>query len=645
MDDIQSKVTSSSSWVQQTYIYPCETWLITCLKSFVEHRDDNLSALSNPLDGSDKSSMDRTINVRTMSVEDALGLDPPPVAPVLMFCGHANVNGYSENTVDELAALAIKCKAIVVFFVGCCVGQVRYGPLLRITHTKGWTAIVGASDRMLTKENIINTLFLQGAAYFCKLLRHYNKVKQDQQCTYDIFGKRGLARFAFCIAYQVHPNPDTSDPFVFFNDSDEASTMISWHQLAYKDCLKHTKDDLLRIAQYHTWHCGANKQLVDSVQAQLLKFADKKSKNQIPLEHFIEVLMLRNQFDKLKEYLMLDTIDTLHQNLQKIEVTNDTLQKLVDGMWMKMAQDNPVQLAVALYRGVRGNLTENKVKTLIICCFKYAKTTEDKKVIATALVATCETAYVTNDQNNLFGVILMSMHIEIYLALTGEVYCKTTGDTINLDELIQNNGPFEDKFSLEELFVFAHKHSECVRRDDFVMLRNTMGEGSITLGSMDSIITAQKIAVGGTRTSQYTKEDFDAALVELSLFMKGDSLASKDGGYEVKEYSVTPPPGTDRIQVLPSWSNTTGTPLLGRELRLVPGSSEKAEVLQRCRFVYLYQEKKNNNGYRGYLYYTDVHYWWDLSILLDGSSEEYSNIQVLVNKASVQSRNYWPTIF
>ena len=628
MKEIQSKV--KSSWRQTEYKYPSEKWFKECKQSFAKLRDSE-TCTQESFFTIVRDQME--VNVRTMSLEAAffaLDIGYPPIAPVVMFCGHANMNGYPEVTLDHLAALAINCEAIMVGFLGCCVGRVREGDLLRITHTNGWTAIAGASDRMVTKDDIINTLFLNGAAYLCTMLG------QTVPSTDNILDKRCLARFALCMAYTCNEQSPPNDPFIFFNDSDDEYTMNSWLQLAHQSqgCPTGTRDDLLRIAMYHTWTYGGRRDLVDSVQNKLIQ----------------HTCLDETEFAKMKDYLMLDTLEKLHQELQKIEVTNSTLKTLAEGKWVEVANKNPVQLAVALYRGVRGSLENGDVISLMIYCFAYIKTSQDFYMIATALVATCETAYFVSDgKNNSVHVemnvrlnqniiklkvdILYSMPISDASPFTKEITSLDDNKKVYLtcsqkwelkDFVVENS----DSIELGKLFVFEVRHAESAKRGDFIKLVEGKN-GSIELGSMHSIITKLGISIQKPSTCPYTYEDFMAALEQLSHHMKRDS--PRNEGWGVTEFSIIPPQDSDRVQVLPSRS-IKGSDLYGREVRLMNSSNDN-KGLERCRFVYLYNEK--NNRYHGNLYYTDVHYWWDLCILLDDSiSATKITLEELVKKAS-----------
>ena len=641
MKDIQSKV--KSSWSQAVYYkYPSEKWFKECKQSFAELRESRTCTQEGFF--TIVHDQMKPVNVRTMSLEAAffaLDIDDPPFAPVVMFCGHANMNGYPEFTLDRLAALAISCDAIVVGFLGCCVGRVREGDLLRITHTNGWTAIAGASDRMVTKDDIINTLFLNGAAYLCKMLG------QTVPSTDNILAdKRCLARFALCMAYTCNEQSPPNDPFIFFNDSDAECTMNSWLQLAHQGqgCPTGTRDDLLRIAMYHTWTYGGRIDLVDSVQNKL------KQHTCLDEKEFDHTCLDEKEFDEMKDYLMLDTLERSHQKLQKIKVTDDTLKTLAAGQWVKVAMENPVQLAVALYRGVRGSLENGDVISLMIYCFAYIKTSEDFDMIATALVATCETAYFVSDgKNNSVHVetcnVRLNQKIELKVDILYSVPISNASPFKEIKSLDDNKKVYltcsqtwelkyfvvknHDSFELEKFFVFQDSHGKSVIRDDFVRLMEQR-DGSIELGSMHSIITKLGINVQQPRTYQYTYVEFMAALEQLSHHMKKESPRSE--GWGVKEFSIIPPEGSDRVQVLPSRS-TKGSVLYGREVRLMNSSNDN-KCLERCRFVYLYTEKQNN-GYYGNLYYTDVHYWWDLSILLVYDSiNAQIRLEELVTKAS-----------
>ena len=611
MEKIQSKV--ENSWVQTDYQYPTKKWFDECKISFAELRENKTLMQNEIFKMVNNSTMRAPINVRTMSLEDAffaLDIGHPPFAPVLMFCGHANMNGYPEVTLDRLTLLAISCKAIMVGFLGCCVGRVREGDLLRITHTNGWTAIAGASDRMVTMDNIMKTLFLHGAAYLCKLLRQYNKEPTDRTPDHILADKRCLARFALYIHFPQSPQ---NDPFIFFNDSDVESTMKSWHRLADKSCLASIRDDLLRIAKYHAWTYGERRDWVNSVNKALCTCIDS-----------FEVV--RETFVDMKKYLMLDHLVTLHQTLQEKEVTSDTLLMLQRGEWMEVAKQNPVQLAVALYRGIRGNLDHSDVKMLMIHCFAYITTSDNFNIIATALVATSETAFfVCNGKNN---CVILKESVEVIISYTttsqrGEnitVRATCNNCLFQLSSLAVTN---VESFDFRELFVFQCKHRECVIRDDFVTLKN-QNDGFIMLGSMDSIITKVQpmFKVTGTRTHKYTHNEFNAALMQLWRYMEKESC--KEDGWAVKEFSVDCHQKC-RVQVLPSVCAK------GREVRLVSDTNNTVKYLKRCRFIYLYT--KTDDAYKGTLYYTDVHYWWDLSILLNSSVSECS-IEELVEKAS-----------
>ena len=170
---------------------------------------------------------------------------------------------------------------------------------------------------------------------------------------------------------------------------------------------------------------------------------------------------------------------------------------------------------------------------------------------------------------------------------------------------------FEDipRIEPELYWPWVKNFSKCLDNDDFFKLHN----------SLDTAVEISNYRTDPEKKGPcvYTHKNFEDALKELrrgflELYNGGkEALQNMNNNlWEVKEYLNMDKPNQGYVK---TFDNTTSSCL---EMRVMHNQQGNFASVNRCRFVYTYNIKCDNNGKysgcEGYLYFTNSHYGWDL---------------------------------
>ena len=483
---------------------------------------------------------------------------------VVIFLGHSNVLNIGPFSTCNILQATLRHHPVILTFLGCCGGSVRYGPTLMISQMRGLNTIFTFYQRRIYEDELLQTSAIIGIRNYLRFSRM--EILREMGLT-----ARTIAKHSFiCAALGVPITLD--DPTIFANDSDDESTVQSFMRMLEKkfnniswplSCLQ------LALFHIHTF------EVATSSRPSICTFIDQMEKfqsNAAEIEKQCKYEIEKRHLDKLIE--MVAEMHLLH-------VLPETITYLKEGKWKDV---DHLQFFVAILHGYWGKNTYINIRAC--ACFHLAEMKRD---------VDSNTQPLQKYQLCAIGFCLFCENTNVAFELPMEVL--PYGLVLGGSNLEPNQPFYLENLPDEADLLWISRFDACETDHKYIQLY----EGNSTSIMISNYYEREIKKM--TECYNYTKADIDNALNALQHYIIYGNCTD---GYNVKEFDNKTCRDTGRMQCFESFR----AGVKYAEMWVTPWN-ETPVIIRRCRFVYEYF-KCHDEKCAGILYFTDSHYGWDL---------------------------------
>ena len=285
---------------------------------------------------------------------------------VVIILGHSNVYNIGPYSMYDILQAVLRHKPVIVAFLGCCGGSMRYGPLLMASHMQEVkTTIFGFYQRRIYIDELLQTSLVVGIRNYLRLSGAASRtIAKDSFIHAAIeLNERTLSD----VALPSHYPPVPDDPTIFANDSDKLSTLQSFLTILKEKFPATIPLSCLQWAIFQTY-TQPFEETAESMAARQLSEKGVMLLQQKPtVEEMYGDLTSSEIEEKCKSEIKKRHLDKLIDTIAKmhlLHVSQATITYLNQGRWREV---DHLQFFVAVLHGYWG---KNSYKDIRKCaCF------------------------------------------------------------------------------------------------------------------------------------------------------------------------------------------------------------------------------------------------------------------------------------
>ena len=241
---------------------------------------------------------------------------------VVIVLGHSREgNMLLTEYIDRLVLYLTEIKPTIVAFLMCCGGNMRYGPVLKLSHllTGECTPIIGFYQRRVYVNELLHTSLLIGVQYYLGMVK-----PNDQPQT-----RKQIARQAFGLA----TTPQYSgDPTVFVNDSPIQSFVQSSCQ-KYKMRLEDVPLSCMQLTICNSMIAGSEA---------IVNVDQEETYSKSKFDVWCNRMIIKRQIHKLIPLIC---------EIELLKLYENTLEKMKNGDGNSWKEIDHLQFLIAVLRG------------------------------------------------------------------------------------------------------------------------------------------------------------------------------------------------------------------------------------------------------------------------------------------------------